>query len=162
EDCVDLAVSSDIEDLGAQPHRAPRRFCLPSLKFRNRTSRIDEDGDTGHYGHHLAHEFQPLRNQFAGEDIDTRDVGIWARKAGDKPQWDWSLVDSKPDRDGWGARLTRDCRSGAASCNDARPPPTDQIGCQPRQPIEPVLSPAVFDGNVLPLGIANFLQSLAE
>jgi hypothetical protein len=58
------------------------------------------------------------------------------------------------------------CGHRRASCqnipDDDGRLPTNEIGCQPRQPIRLIVAPAIVDGNVLACDKSGVLQTLLE
>src|SRR6202011_776499 len=92
---------------------------------------------------------------------EPREVAARPGEAGDKAQPDRGVGDDEDDGDRPGCGLGREHRGIPG------PPKhpnfsTPQLGGQLRQPIRLIVGPAVFDGDVLTLDEARFLQSLAE
>ena len=123
---------------------------------------IDEGGNAGHAGDQLAQELQPLRHQFADDEIDAGEVTSGSREAGHQSEPDGVLGHGEHDWNGRGRRLDGDGWSGSAMRDDDRDLPANKIGRQPRQPVELVLGPAVFDRDVLAFDIPCVLQALAK
>ena len=95
---------------------------------------IDEYRHTNRPGHQLAQEFQPLRRQFAGDEIDTRHVAARPGEAGDKPEIDRVIADDEDDRDRCGCRLGSQRRMFSARADDSDLS-AHQIGREGRQSI---------------------------
>ena len=143
----------------ARPAVSASRAC--KLRAR-RIGRIDEDRDAGHCGHQLAQQLQPLGHQLAEEKVDPRQVAAGPGEAGDEAQLDGVFGDRKHDRNSRGRRLGRDGRGGAAARDNDRDLSANQIGRHGRQPVELIVSPAVFDRNVRAFRIACVLQALVK
>jgi hypothetical protein len=121
-----------------------------------------EDRDAGHCGHQLAQQLQPLGYQLAEEKVDPRQVAAGPGEAGDEAQLDRVFGDRKHDRNRGGRGLGGDGRGGAAARDNGRDLSADQIGCHGRQPVELIVSPAVFDRDVRAFRIAHVLQALMK
>ena len=136
-------------------------FIHDGLRTR-RIGGVDEDGDTGHRGHKLTQEFEPLRYQFAEQEIDTGQVAPRSGEAGHQSKLDGIFGDQEHDRNDGGRGLGCDGWSGATMRGDERDPLANQLGRQCRQAVELVLGPAVFDRDVLALDKARLLEALAK
>jgi hypothetical protein len=73
--------------------------------------------------------------------------------------WVWA---GKYDRDSRGCAFGGECRARASSRDDNFNPAPNEIGCQLCKSIVLTLGRAVFDRDVLALGIASFLPALTE
>ena len=67
-----------------------------------------------HTGDQLAQELQPLRHQFADDEIDAGEVASGSREAGHQPEPDGVLRHGEHDWNGNGRRLGCDGGSGSA------------------------------------------------
>ena len=159
---VDLAFGAGVRDMKLQPERARRLLHLLDFGRRSGIVRVDQTGDRGRLRHQLAQQSQPLRDQLRGQSGDAGDVAARPVEAGDEAELDRIAAGLEHDRNRRGRRLGREAGSGAAGGGDHGNRPADQFGGQRRQPIVLALRPAVFDRDVLALGIAGFAQAFAE
>ena len=103
-------------------------------------------------------------SRFAANSPKVIDAGQRCRPAGRdwrQDQSDRVFADAEDDRDRRGRRLGRQRRS-VAEAGDHGDLPSNQIGCQLRQPIEVTLGPAIYDRDVVALDIARLLQALVK
>lgn len=116
------------------------------------TDRINEHGHTA----------QPFRSQLSRQKIDTREVAARPGEARNKTNPNWVFSNDEGNGDRGGCRLGRGRSSNSAGRDDHGGPSVNQIGCQRRQPIKLIVSPAIIDRHVLALDKASILQALAE
>src|SRR5262249_2294251 len=124
--------------------------------------RIDQDGQASRAGRQLTQQLQPLRRQINCEKSDAGEVAARPGEARDQTAPGRIVPDRKDDGDCRGRRLGRECTQRASACDDHGDVAADQFARQRRQPVQFVVSPAVFDREVLALDIAGVLEALAE
>src|SRR5262249_9713805 len=88
-------------------------------------------------------------------------VAAWSAQAGDKTQLDRVASGREYDRNRRGRRFGRQRRKCGGRGNDGDLL-LNQTGRQRWQSVIVVFCPAIFDGHVLTLDLAGFLQTLAE
>ena len=160
EGCNNLAAGAGAEDLDLQPHGARSRFYVSQRGLGRWTVWIDEYSHASSLGYQFTQEFQPLCGQLTTEKIDSCQIAARPGKAGDKTLPDRVFRGHEDDGDCRGGRPGR--KLGTSGRGDHRDLPANQFGRQRRQPLHLVLSPAVFDRDVLALDVAGLLEALAE
>src|SRR5262245_2518471 len=159
---IDVPAGADIKGLDLQSHGARSRVHVSQYGLGVCVRRIDEHGDATSCGYELAQEFHPFGYQLVAEKIDARRVAAGPGEAGDKAQPDRVFRDGKDDRDRRGCGLGRQRRVGTSGRDDHGDLSANQFGDQGRYPIDLILTPAVFDRDVLALDMAGILKTLAE
>src|SRR5262249_29906980 len=107
-------------------------------------------------------EFQPLCRQLLGVEIDPRQIAARPRETRDKAKPDWVFADDEDSGDCRGCCLGRERHCWASGRDDHCDLSVNQFGRQLRQSVDLILGPAVFDGRVLALDVADLLYALAE
>ena len=127
-----------------------------------RIDRIHENRDDGGLGQDLAQYFDPLRSERGVIECDARDVAAWSVQARDEAVADRVGAFREHDRNGSGCCLCRDRRGHAAGNEDDRRLAPDQIGCEFGQPVELVVSEAIFDCDRAAFDKASLVQALQD
>jgi hypothetical protein len=122
--------------------------------------RIYEQCNRGRFRHDLVQQLGPLCFHRSDKKVDACGVPAGPIEAGDKTQADRVIRTHEHDRYCGGRRLSHLHRRRIHD-NDG-PLATNQIGCQSRQLVIVVLSPPVFDPDVLTFEEARFLEALLE
>src|SRR5262245_19126854 len=159
---IDVPAGADIKGLDLQSNGARSRVHVSQYGLGVRVRRIDEHGDVTSCGYELAQEFQPFCYQLIAEKIDARRVAAGTGEASDKTEPDRVFRNGKDDRDRRGSGLGRQRRVGTSGCDDHGDLPANQFSYQRRYPIDLILTPAVFDRDVLALDMSGILKALAE
>src|SRR5262249_46188716 len=158
----DVPAGADIKGLDLQSNGARSRVHVSQYGLGVCVRRIDEHGDVTSCGYELAQEFQPFCYQLITEKVDARRVAAGTGEAGDKGGAGGVFGNGKDDRDGRGSCLGRQRRVGTSGCDDHGDLPANQFSYQRRYPMDLILTPAVFDRDVLALDMAGILKALAE
>ena len=151
-----------VQRLCLHSHSASRRFDVSQGRLVCcRRCRIDEYNNTSNAGHEFAQKFEPFCHHLSRKPVNSRQAGTRPRKARDKTQPDWVLGDEKDNRDCRGCRLSRERgrRTDRGNRDDRTP---NQFGRQRRQPTDFIVSPTIFDRDVLAFDEARLFQALAE
>ena len=103
-----------------------------------------------------------LRRKFRLHVIHTSDVTTWPVEAPDEAGFDRVHAGAEDDRyccsGGFGGER---CLIAAWRSNNGNAP-TNQISGQFRQPIQCIVRPAIFDGDILTFDVASLTQTFAE
>ena len=94
--------------------------------------------------------------------LESCQVAARPGEASDKTKPDRVFGDAEDDGDRRGCRLGRERYSGASARGDHRDLSANQFGRQHRQPIQLILGPAIYSGDVLALDIAGVFEALAK
>src|ERR1700724_3277238 len=107
-------------------------------------------------------KFQPLWSKLAGKEARARDIAARTIEACNEAGPDRIDPGGEDDRNGRACCFLPNKRHSASGHNDHGHLATHQIIKHRWQAIVDFISPAVFDGDVSPLRIAGFCQSLLE
>jgi len=163
EGLIDVAAAAGVKDLELQSHGAASRFQVSQCGLcRLGIGRIDEDRHPRRSRYERTQELQPFCAQLSIEEIDTCQVATWPSEAGDQTKPDRVFGDKEDHGDYRSCGLRGQRRHGASERSDHGNLPPDQFGRQRGQPIELIVSPAVFDRHVLALDVAGVLQALTK
>jgi hypothetical protein len=104
------------------------------------------------------------RSRFSAHTVHPNTGDICARpvEAGDKAEFDWVGAGDKDDGNGRRRRFGRERRCYAPHRDDDGHLTSNQIGRQGGDPIILTLRPAVVDGHVPALDVAEFVQPYLE
>ena len=158
EGVIDVAFIAGIHDLDLPPERARGELSVADVRWRIRIGRVHEQADGCGVGRELGDQLHPLGHQIANQHADASQIAAWAVEAADEARLDRIAGDDEDNRYGRGCGLGGR-RRNVAGRDQHCDPPGDEIGRQRRQPVISVLRPAVFDGNVLPLDEATFVEA---
>jgi hypothetical protein len=107
-------------------------------------------------------QFESFRVHRAREQAHTCDIAARPIDAGHEAGFDWIAAIHEHDRCNRGCRFCCQCGDVTTErCDDTDMPP-NQIGRERRQPVRLAFGPAIFDGHVLALDKASFLQAPTE
>ena len=138
-----------------------RRFDLLDIRRGGGILRIHEHGRPCHARRDFFQHFEPLRTQLAVEEGHASDVSSRACEA--RHDAVRHRVGGYCHDDGDGARrFPRRLRSRRAVSDNDLHPGTHELGREPRQALVLAFGPAEFDGEVLPLDVAEVTQARAQ
>src|SRR5262245_3106972 len=134
---------------------------FPRLDYLYRAGRIPEHGDVGDLGNHFPEQLQAFPFHFHRDRGQPGDVAAGPRQARDEACGN-RIADSHHDEgDCPGCILDRD-RGGRAGGHNHLDVQGDQFGDQRGKDLILSLRPAIFDGNVAALLVAERTQPVAE
>jgi hypothetical protein len=160
EGCLDVADAAGIENDELLADSKRSGLHVSPFRLGTRMVRFHQHGNCCRLGHELAQQLQSLRPHLAGEKVHARDVGTRPVQAGDEAVPDRVAPSREDDWNRCGCGLG--CEDRDEISGDHSHWPVDQFGHQCRQPINLIVCIAIFDGDVLALDEARFLQALAE
>jgi hypothetical protein len=103
-----------------------------------------------------------LRREFRLHIIHTGNVAAWPVEAPHEARFDRIHAGAEDDRYGCRGGFGSQCRLIAAWCSNYGNAPTNQVGGQFRQPIQCIVRPTIFDGDILTFDVAGLTQTSAE
>ena len=133
-------------------------MCVFHNGFGSRIGRVHEQGHDRRARQHLAQQLQPFRYKLGTQ------VRIAARSVEACDEAELDPV-TRPTLKTTGIRFVAALAArvaAVAGCDDHGYPPTNQIGCQRRQPIGMALRPIKLNRWALALDMIGFVQSLPE
>ena len=125
-----------------------------------RKIRVQQHGDDGRLGNQLVQQPQPLGRRICRYKGYARNIAARPIEVGNQTNSDRVVAGDEYDRRCSCCRLGN--QRGLAVANDHRGLTTDQIGHQPRKPVELTVRKAVFDGDILALDKTGPGQALPE
>jgi hypothetical protein len=132
------------------------------LSLEIRIAWIEQHRDQYAGGNQFAHEPQAFALHLLEQDVQAGRIAAGPIEAGDQTQPDRIIASNKDDRNGRRGRLGGESRRGTAGRDDQRDLAANQIGCQCRQAVGLTFRRAVFNLDVLTLGITGLFEPLAE
>jgi hypothetical protein len=155
-------LSTGLHDINLQP-KGPR----PGLQLSHQesggwTGRIDQERYQGRRRDDRVQHFQQFRHQLHTQLRHARNISARPGEARHKSARHRVDTGLKHYRNLAGRRLCGPCLGKSTGrCNHVHLA-TDQIGRQRRQSIVLIVGPAIFNGDILPLDIAGFDQTLQK
>jgi hypothetical protein len=123
--------------------------------------RVHEYADHGGFRNDLMQQFQLLRLQRGGKQIDARGVAAGPIEAGNHAELDRVTGSDEGNRNCSGRGLCRQ-NTGRAARKDHGDPAENQFDRQRRQPTDLTLRPSVLDGHVLALDVTDLIEALPK
>ena len=159
---IEVGLAADVGDVQA----SARSVCAAvSISFNCGanfgTFGIDENTDQCGRGHQLAHEFEPLGEQFGRQPGDAGGRAPRPTEARHQAEFHRVVAGEKNQRNGRTGFAHAERRADAAG-NDDGCATLNEIGREHRQPIEMTLRPAIFDDEVPTVDEADLGKALAE
>src|SRR5262245_43447870 len=162
EDCLYLAAITGVEHFDPLSNRRCRCPHLGGDGFGQWIVWIEQQPDEIGARQQLTDQAEPFFRQPAAEEIHAGRVAAGPVEARHKPRLDRIVFAAEDDGYRRGGCLRRDRCNGACWYRDHVHPASNQLGRQRRQSTQLILSPAVFDGYILPLDTARRAEALAE
>ena len=160
ENRIELAFRARAEHLELQPEGAGRSLRVARYGLGIGIGRVDEQGDDPRRGHQLVQQLQPLRPHLHVQRRVSREVAARSVHAGNEAGCNRIARYRENDRDRRGRRLC--CQHSRSIGDDHRHLMTDQLNGHRRHSIVLAIRPAIFDGHVLALDIADLTEAFAE
>src|SRR6516165_7226439 len=159
---IDLPNSAGVKDFDwyAKARGASPQVCDNGIRIL--VLGVDQRGKTLRLRRQLTQEFESFAYQLDGFEANSGCVAARSIEALGETNCNRVTASREDNRNGRGRSFGRKCRGRAAWRGDHGHPAANQISCQFGKPIDLSRRPAEFDGDILALNKASFVQALAE
>ena len=144
------------------PYGVRRRLQVFQGRIGNRAVRIDKDDNIGACGHQLPQQPKALWPQVLGKVVYAGDVSPGSIEAVDETKLYRIGADAEDDGNRASRSLGRERRCRTARSSDDSHLALDELGHQCRYTIELILSPTIFDYNIVAIDETGFAEALTK